>query len=606
MEAFGDIVVLKLHGRMKIDKTPRIVTDEGLRPLDAGFCAANLGKELRRAKTLFAAIKANTQNVFNVSLEQAALILFDGGVPNEEAKLFLDVLRKDLLQASTTFETWFLKWLGCLEDLPFNVFELGGDDGQEFALAFLLAFQDALPDLSTLEKVQKGFDESHASSLTRTFHEQLTAARQKHAGVLTSLINNSCMFSEGKCECNNRNHRFCDTLGLLSCAQDAKFLGQLQLFVLQPGATVQQFPRVYEYVKLRIYASLSDQQRGESIFSVSDQFTQRNMTTELLSATVQLHVNPSSKENDELRTAITRAIRLRPKDYGTMTYIKRHVCDDGKEQGKRTRRKACKASCTCGNCHSCAKCAKNFCVRASLKKHLRTCAGVGQSASSDSASSSVHVAVSVTPDEPVTTPAEDTDSSNEAEKSVYCLCKSDLQTEVMLECDGCKEWYHLVCLLKEWGVMIFEHEAPLLTSFYCEKDGCRRKHKFSQEELTEWGGNVVDHRIDLDDEAPLLYKIQWDDGSPAVWVAESEIPDECLEEYRDIAKRNERKRKAPPETKRRPLPKNKKTRRSRSRSQQKASNTPCETICTTQPRSVSPARRSERPRTPKSVFSPDT
>ena len=70
-----------------------------MQALDAGFCAANLGKELRRAKTLFAAIKANTQNVFNVSLEQAALILFDGGVPNEEAKLFLDVLRKELKEA---------------------------------------------------------------------------------------------------------------------------------------------------------------------------------------------------------------------------------------------------------------------------------------------------------------------------------------------------------------------------------------------------------------------------------------------------------------------------------------------------------------------------
>ena len=44
MEEFGDLVVLQMHGRCKVDKTPRIWKDDGkLHPTPPGFCAAHLG-----------------------------------------------------------------------------------------------------------------------------------------------------------------------------------------------------------------------------------------------------------------------------------------------------------------------------------------------------------------------------------------------------------------------------------------------------------------------------------------------------------------------------------------------------------------------------------
>ena len=185
MEEFGDLVVLQMHGRCKVDKTPRIWKDDGkLHPTPPGFCAANLGQEYRRVKAQFARIKSNPRREFAVSLEQAALLLNDGEISAEESSAFLERLKHDLLEATVVFETWVRKWLDCLHDLPWLVCELAGQDGKEFALAFLLAYKTSLPlRPEHVSLVKQVFDQTPAESLARIYVKHLNTAIAKHAGT---------------------------------------------------------------------------------------------------------------------------------------------------------------------------------------------------------------------------------------------------------------------------------------------------------------------------------------------------------------------------------------------------------------------------------------
>jgi hypothetical protein len=198
---------------------------------------------------------------------------------------------------------------------------------------------------------------------------------------------------------------------------------------------------------------------------------------------------------------------------------------------------------------------------------------------------------------------EDFDEKSSAKNAatLYCLCQQPEDERTMLECDGCGEWYHLPCVLHEWGVLIFEYEVPHLSSFFCEKDECRQIYKLNLQELEDWGGQVVAHRVDQTDEELVLFKIEWNDNSPAVWVSEREIPNECLKAYRDkIVSSKTRKRQLAPvekqpeaavaaikKSRRAPLP----ARQDRSRSRTERLPSPASTRCSA--RSRTPTRRDE-------------
>lgn len=131
-------------------------------------------------------------------------------------------------------------------------------------------------------------------------------------------------------------------------------------------------------------------------------------------------------------------------------------------------------------------------------------------------------------------------------EDLFCLCQQPYRPEkFMLECDNCHEWYHLGCLEAKWGILIFEFEAATMESFRCEKSGCDGR-KISEQELSEWGGYIVNMRVDPGDKNPVLYQIAWKDGrGDPVWAPEENIPNSSLLEYRNATNgKATRKRRA--------------------------------------------------------------
>ena len=101
--------------------------------------------------------------------------------------------------------------------------------------------------------------------------------------------------------------------------------------------------------------------------------------------------------------------------------------------------------------------------------------------------------------------AADVDGDEDLDGKVrYCVCQDVFDEErSMVECDTCGEWYHLSCPLKWSGVLIFEHEVPAGDDIFSLRQAeCKDKDKFTLEELREWGGTVIDVKVDESGDTP--------------------------------------------------------------------------------------------------------
>lgn len=234
----------------------------------------------------------------------------------------------------------------------------------------------------------------------------------------------------------------------------------------------------------------------------------------------------------------------------------------GSDSKKRAKRRVpCKVPCTC--CFACGTCSYKVVTKQSLTKHLKDKGHSKAPPPPSSSSSSAALQPSENEDEK-SDPEIPTTKENDDDAPLYCICQREYEEEMTQNCDHCDDWYHPVCLLESEGIMVFQHDAGL--EFFCHKAKCRE----ATIDVEEWGGTVVNHRVDTDPKTneglPVLYEIEWADGSANIWAQESEIPNSCLDAYRlklDTKRRkSKRKTKTPikqvasPEAKpRKPLPK---------------------------------------------------
>jgi len=129
---------------------------------------------------------------------------------------------------------------------------------------------------------------------------------------------------------------------------------------------------------------------------------------------------------------------------------------------------------------------------------------------------------------------EEEEEAAEDAEVLYCFCQEPFEPDrTMVECESCSEWYHLPCLLERTGVLIFEHEIADMGSFFCTKAACAPNNKFTAAELAEWGGSVVDAKVQkIDDRSVTVFQVQWNDGTPSTWMEEDGIANELLEVFR--------------------------------------------------------------------------
>ena len=324
------------------------------------------------------------------------------------------------------------------------------------------------------------------------------------------------------------------------------------------------------------------------MFSVADAVRDVNMSTATITAGVQLQMQPNSElatktklaealpllpgrvlalvaayfegRSDETRRQVAKMVKLRRKDrgYGTMAYIKTHVAGvvedkQGKvAQGKR--RQACKTPCDC--CFACDHCPKKYVVKGSLTTHQKTHAAAGNGSAQPAAPSSVAGVPSVAfasvvnkqraghaSDDELDAGQEQAeqkaklsdDELDEGQEQAdqdkpLCVCGAVYDNDrYMLNCDGCDNWYHLPCLVQEWGMIIYEFEADALGEWYCGKDGCKEQGMLTLAEVQEWDGRVTDMKVE---DKKMLYLVDFVGDFDPVWAPESHIPHPRLLEFR--------------------------------------------------------------------------
>ncbi len=154
------------------------------------------------------------------------------------------------------------KWLDCFTRLPFLVCELGGDRGRDFCIAFLLMFSTQIGLTSAIRAQLEGAA-NQAGPHCQDFRQHLEHAQRNHR--------------DNKCECNTSTHQHCDTLGLLTVMLTQA--GKAEAIQMALGSRkLHELPCLYQFACIRIYSVKTDQQSGESAFSVADAVRNNNMS----------------------------------------------------------------------------------------------------------------------------------------------------------------------------------------------------------------------------------------------------------------------------------------------------------------------------------------
>ena len=349
-----------------------------------------------------------------------------------------------LQDAASVYKESISKWFGMLEELPCLMFELGGDDGADFALALLLVFGDELGLNSTMKDALSEGSQGHS----KFYHRQ-------RVGFFISRLQSYATAKE----------EF-DTFEFLERVKaDPEFRAEVVEFALQ-RARLPLFPSLYKWVCQHVYGVMTDQQSGESVFSFLDMTKRPNMNIATLQAAIYLEMRKGHPRNSsvELKRKVQRRLKTRPKNYNTVRHILKAInFKEDEAKSRKPRRKTCKNACEC--CYQCGECtAKQYKVvtRASFLKHYKD----------------KHPGVEVPGNKPKKNDQKEKDDEKEKEKEEkekekekeekekekesesegeelnqvaeddrYCVCEQPYdESKFMLECDNCHEWYHLPCL----------------------------------------------------------------------------------------------------------------------------------------------------------------
>ncbi|CAG8737751.1 262_t:CDS:1 [Dentiscutata erythropus] len=140
-----------------------------------------------------------------------------------------------------------------LDSFTLSICRLGGENGSDFACAFLKVF---------LNK---------DSSKTPTFKE-ITYIR-----LLKKDLSNSCSA----------------TFGLLEELSQYDFLEEFKNFANSDNTELAKFPLIYEFTKFRIWSIIVHQQKLERLFNCYDIKVYPNMDTQLQESRIQLACSDS-------------------------------------------------------------------------------------------------------------------------------------------------------------------------------------------------------------------------------------------------------------------------------------------------------------------------
>lgn len=280
------------------------------------------------------------------------------------------------------------------------------------------------------------------------------------------------------------------------------------------GEPVRNFPLLYQFCCMHIYAMQSDQQETEGTFNLWDLSVNPNMSAVTAGATVMLKGLPAPVKVDATkRTAAAKAIAKRARDYGRMSYISRVYGLHGEKKGSDLERKtaprsrACKNRCkdSCQRCVVCPDCGVLYFLKGQRKhlaeKHPERLAKqiqeeleppVPPDATPDknlpkipSTMKRLEKKVEVGSDEKEVLESDGLDSDDE----LFCYCQQPDDGEFMLACDDCDMWYHLDCLVEYRGVSITCEEAAQLDYFKCPDcnapQQCQQEGGESEQEMED-------------------------------------------------------------------------------------------------------------------------
>ncbi|PKK61653.1 hypothetical protein RhiirC2_816295 [Rhizophagus irregularis] len=144
------------------------------------------------------------------------------------------------------------KWLNCWLHLPLSVCQLGGKHGREFARSFIC--------------ITLNIPWSSPPSL-----RELCYAKFIEADVSSEGIND---------------------FGLSEALEDIDFKAEFLQFINEANKNLYDFPKIFEFIKYRIWYIVIHQQQVEGLFNKWDLKTHQNMTNSLQQSKLQLATTP--------------------------------------------------------------------------------------------------------------------------------------------------------------------------------------------------------------------------------------------------------------------------------------------------------------------------
>ncbi len=151
----------------------------------------------------------------------------------------------------------FQKWMNCWLHLPLSVCRLGGSYGHEFAKAYA--------------NVILGLHWSNTPTL-----RQLTYTKFLESDIVEGITND---------------------FGLFDALMDSTFKDEFIHYVQNQKPNLCEYPRLYNFVKNRIWYIIIHQQQIEGLFNKYDLKTNKNMNQELQQSKLRLSIGSNSFEN---------------------------------------------------------------------------------------------------------------------------------------------------------------------------------------------------------------------------------------------------------------------------------------------------------------------
>ena len=303
-------------------------------------------------------------------------------------------------------------WSQRYVEYPVIAAELGGLNGKEFASAFLFHFINDLGLKGSGEHYEKiTFLGLQKDDMVVYFRQILRESEKVDYGI-TNLLLQSC--------------------------RQVEMRSQMIAFASNDLVSLQFIPLVYFWVCDHVYGMQSDQQRGEGIFNKIDLFCHSNMTQETLNSTLFMREGRHERFDDVKQVPKSEH---RPKGYCAMESIMKRAAEISTVPAITATRKPCKKGpLVCKCCKKCPVCFLNFFTTWGHEKHIRTKHSI------------------------------DISSSFSSCREIVCVCETeDDEITQLIECSGCRLWYHASCLDKFFQLNVLDEELLEFEEFFCPR-----------------------------------------------------------------------------------------------------------------------------------------